>query len=115
MRPTAALEPPLRRALARAGALALDTLLAAYGLWTLHALGVGAHGGLGLLARAPWLLALAPLLAAMAQVAGASLGCAAYGLAAFDTAGRPADPRGDRRAGPGQPLRGAAARAGGPP
>lgn len=88
--PTVAVEPPWPRALARAGAYALDTLLAAYALWTLHALGVGALPGGGLLARFPWLLALAPLLAALAQACGASVGLAAYGLRALDTQGRPA-------------------------
>ena len=83
----APLEGMWSRAVARGGAYVLDVLLLAYVLWTLHALGLGASEGQGLLTRFPLLLGLAPVLAALAQGVGASVGFLAFDLEPRDATG----------------------------
>ncbi|MFV1958639.1 MAG: phosphonate ABC transporter, permease protein PhnE [Planctomycetota bacterium] len=95
-----------RRVLARAGALATDTLLLAYAAWCanflqIHAAGPVSRSGwlgraAGFLGERPWLYLLAPLLAVLWEASGRSLGQRAHGLLVVDgVAGAAAPP--DRR------------------
>ncbi len=104
--------PPLtlreRRHLAwaRAAAVLADSLIVMYVLWCLsflagHAAGdLGREGWLesraGFLGQRPWLLLLAPLVAALWQITGESIGQRLNRVRLVDAAGAPAGP--DRRA-----------------
>lgn len=80
-----------RRALfARTGALVLDSVLLAYGLWCLHFLSGGAGDGFGLLDRVPGLPLVMPFVALVWQAAVGSLGMTGYRVALIDATGAPA-------------------------
>ena len=82
-----------RRALsARVGALVLDSVLLAYGLWCVHYFTGGAGDGFGLLDRYPGLLLATPLAALLWQASVGSLGMLGYRVALIEADGSPASP-----------------------
>ncbi len=80
-------EAPAARAIGRGLAFLMDALLFAYVLWALDRLGLGG----GDLSRYPLLCGLAPVFAAAAQAANASLGLLAFERMAVEPTGRRAE------------------------
>jgi len=84
-----------RGVIARTGALGLDAVLLAYGVWCLHYLSGGSGKGSGLLDRWPGVVLVAPFVAILWQALVGSLGMGGYRLRllARDDTPAPADRR----------------------